>query len=50
MHEDNLHCETFHAECWEFRLLCENYNINNIDAVIMDGPFEFSDLHICKRN
>ena len=25
MHVDNLHREIFHAECWEFRLLCNNY-------------------------
>ena len=24
MHVDHIHREIFHAECWEFRLLCDN--------------------------
>ena len=25
MHVDHLHREIFHAKCWEFRPLCDNY-------------------------
>ena len=28
MHVDRLHHQIFHAECWEFRPLCDNYKVN----------------------
>ena len=30
MHVDHPYCEIFHAECWEFRLLCGNLFLETV--------------------